>query len=186
MKPKHIAITLGLVPFFCMPAQSAVSGSSKVMHDLTSDRIVLAQGTTGSGGGSGPGTDIGGGSPGSGTGATESTTGSGKGSMSDFRKAPPCDIKDGDAARKAEQAEAKGTHMIEGEVMRIEDESYLVREQSGKEVTLKTDKNTNQPVIHQGDDISASVDNQNYALWVRSNKETDRRTEHASADCTPN
>ena len=76
--------------------------------------------------------------------------------------------------------------MISGEVMRVEDASYLLKEESGKEVTLKTDKRTEQPVINQGDRISANVDDQNYALWIRSNKMTDRRTEHASTDCTPN
>ncbi len=70
--------------------------------------------------------------------------------------------------------------------MHLEDTKYFIKEQSGKEVTLTTDEKTVQPVIHQGDRISADVNDQNYALWIRSNKMTDRRTEHASADCTPN
>ena len=106
-------------------------------------------------------------------------------SAADEVKGSPCEVPHGQNATRAEQAE-KGTHMIEGEVMRVEDENYLIREQSGKEVTLKTDHKTVQPVIHQGDRISADVNDQNYALWIRSNKMTDRRTEHASADCTPN
>ena len=186
MKLKRIALSLGLVPLLCVPAQGALSGPSDVMHESTSDRILVAQGATGSGGGSGSGTDAGGGSPGSGTSALESTTGAGQSSPEDFRKAPPCEVKDGDAKGRAEQHQAQRSHMLEGEVMRVEDASYLVREQSGKEVTLNTDQKTVQPVIHQGDRISASVNDQNYALWVRSNKMTDRRTEHASADCTPN
>ena len=107
-------------------------------------------------------------------------------SAADEVKGSPCEIPHGQNATRAEQAETKGTHMIEGEVLRVEDTSYLVREESGKEVTLKTDQKTVQPVIHQGDRISADVNDQNIALWVRSNKMTDRRTEHASADCTPN
>ena len=107
-------------------------------------------------------------------------------SAADEVKGSPCEVPHGQNATRAEQAETKGTHMVEGEVLRVEDENYLIREQSGKEVTLKTDQKTVQPVIHQGDRISADVNDQNIALWVRSNKMTDRRTEHASADCTPN
>jgi hypothetical protein len=185
MNLRRITIALGLISLLCVPAQSAIAGPSDLKQGSTRDHIIVAQGSTGSTGGSGSGTDMGGGSPGSGTGALESTTGSGQSSVEDFRKAPPCDIKDGEAKQKAEQKEPQSHHMISGEVMRVEDESYLLREQSGKEVTLKTDKRTNQPVIHQGDNISADVDDQNNALWIRSNKETDRRTEHASVDCTP-
>jgi hypothetical protein len=106
-------------------------------------------------------------------------------SAADELKGIPCEVPHGQNATRAEQAETKGTHMISGEVMRVEDANYLVREESGKEVTLKTDQKTVQPVIHQGDRISADVNDQNYALWIRSNKMTDRRTEHAAADCTP-
>jgi hypothetical protein len=107
-------------------------------------------------------------------------------SAADGVKGSPCEIPHGQNATRAEQVETQGTHMISGEVMRVDDASYLLMEQSGKEVTLKTDQRTTQPVINQGDRITANVDDQNYALWIRSNKMTDRRTEHASADCTPN
>ena len=107
-------------------------------------------------------------------------------SAAEEMKGIPCEVPHGQNATRAEQAETKGTHMISGEVMRVEDANYLVREESGKEVTLKTDQKTVQPVIHQGDRITADVNDQNYALWIRSNKMTDRQTEHASADCTPN
>ena len=86
----------------------------------------------------------------------------------------------GQNATRAEQVEKQGTHMITGEVMRVEDTNYFVKEKSGKEVTLKTDHRTAQPVINQGDHISANVDDQNSPCWIRSNKMTDRRTEHAS------
>jgi hypothetical protein len=100
-------------------------------------------------------------------------------------KGIPCEVPHGQNAARAEH-ETQKTHMVSGEVLRVEDANYLVREQSGKEVTVKTDQRTEQPVINQGDRISADVDDQNYALWIRSNKESDRRTEHASADCTTN
>lgn len=105
----------------------------------------------------------------------------------DEMKGSPCDISDGYNAMRAEEARKQGTHMIAGEVMRVEGTTYVVKEQSGEEVRLETDqKMTVKPEINQGDHISASVNDQNHALWIRSNKETDRRTEHASADCNPN
>jgi predicted RNA-binding protein (virulence factor B family) len=87
---------------------------------------------------------------------------------------------------RAEQAEMQGTHMISGEVIRVEDANYFVKDQGGKEVSVQTDQRTEKPEINQGDRISAYVDDQNHAVWIRSNKMTDRRTEHASADCVPN
>ena len=111
---------------------------------------------------------------------------SGLASAADQVKRSPCEVPHGQNATRAEQAETQQTHMISGEVMHLEDTKYFIKEQSGKEVTLTTDEKTVQPVIHQGDRISADVNDQNYALWIRSNKMTDRRTEHASADCTPN
>lgn len=104
----------------------------------------------------------------------------------DEGKGSPCEVPDGQNATRAEQAEKKDTRLLSGEVLRVEDTSYLLRDENGKEVTLKTDQKTVQPVINQGDRITADVNDQNYALWVRSNKMTDRRTEHASAGCTPN
>ena len=107
-------------------------------------------------------------------------------SAADKVKGSPCEVPHGQNATRAEQVDKQGTHLISGEVMRVEDTKYVVREQGGKEMTIKTDQKTVQPVIDQGDRISANVDDQNNALWIRSNKMTDRRTEHASADCTPN
>ena len=107
-------------------------------------------------------------------------------SSEDFRKAPPCDIKEGDAERKAEQHAAQGSQMIRGEVMRVEGTNYLVKQQDGKQVSLQTDEKTTQPVIHQGQHIEANVNDHNLALWIRTNNETDRRNEHAASDCTPN
>jgi hypothetical protein len=107
-------------------------------------------------------------------------------SAADDVKQSPCEVRDGKKATRAEDVATQRTHMISGEVLRMENGSYLVREQSGKEVTLKTDERTNQPEINQGDRISADVDDQDYAVWIRSNKMTDRLTEHASGDCDPN
>ena len=101
-------------------------------------------------------------------------------------KGSPCEVPHGQNATRAEQAEMQGGHMISGEVMRVDGAKYFLKDQSGKEVRLETDQRTENPEINQGDRISAYVDDQDHALWIRSNKMTDRRTEHASADCTPN
>ena len=53
-------------------------------------------------------------------------------SAADDVKGSPCEVPDGQNATRAEQAETKGTQMISGEVMRIEDTSYLVRDENGK------------------------------------------------------
>ncbi len=71
--------------------------------------------------------------------------------------------------------------MISGEVLRMDCASYLIKEISGKEVRVRTDEGTAKPQINQGDYISADVNDQNRALWIRANRGTDRRTEHASA-----
>lgn len=107
-------------------------------------------------------------------------------SAADEMKGSPCEVPHGQNATRAEQEEGQGTHMISGEVMRVDGADYFIKEQSGKEVRLQTDHRTEKPDIDQGDRISAYVDDQNHALWMRSNKMTDRRTEHAAADCTPN
>ncbi|MBX3302401.1 MAG: hypothetical protein KF693_09305 [Nitrospira sp.] len=99
----------------------------------------------------------------------------------------PCDVPPGQNAMRAEEAaETSGTRMISGEVIRVEGANYFVKDKSGKEIRLRTDQRTGKPEIGQGDHISANVDEQNHALWIRSNKMTDRRTEHASVDCNPN
>lgn len=97
----------------------------------------------------------------------------------------PCEIPHGQNAKRAEQDATRGSHIIFGEVLRVDGATYLVKEEGGKEVSVKADETTEKPPIQQGDRISANVDNQNHALWIRANRGTDRRTEHASADCNP-
>ncbi len=73
------------------------------------------------------------------------------------------------------------SHMITGEVLREDGPNYVVKEKGGNEVRVRTDEGTAKPLINQGDHISADVDDQNCALWIRPNRGTDRRAEHASA-----
>ncbi|UVT17409.1 MAG: hypothetical protein H8K04_07690 [Nitrospira sp.] len=86
---------------------------------------------------------------------------------------------------RAEQSAMRGSHLISGEVVRVEGPTYVLKDESGKEVSVQTDEATEKSPINQGDRISANVDTQNHALWIRANRGTDRRTEHASADCNP-
>lgn len=101
-------------------------------------------------------------------------------------KGIPCDIPHGQNAMQAEQDAKRGSHVIFGEVLRVDGAKYVVKEESGKEVSLHASESTEKTPINKGDRISANVDNQNHALWIRANRGTDRRTEHASADCNPN
>ena len=87
---------------------------------------------------------------------------------------------------KAEQDVRKDSHLIQGEVLRVEGSTYFVKGQDGKEVSLQTDQTTDMPDITQGDQIEANMNDQNHALWIRSGKSTDRRNEHAAVDCMPN
>ncbi len=107
-------------------------------------------------------------------------------SAADEAKNNPCDMSSGTNVMRAEKAVKQGTHLISGEVVRVDGGNYLVKRQNGKEVRVQTDQQTEKPEIKQGDHISANIDNQNHALWIRSNESTDRRSEHAAVDCNPN
>jgi ATP-dependent 26S proteasome regulatory subunit len=87
---------------------------------------------------------------------------------------------------QAQQDAMRKSHMIFGEVLRVDGTTYVLKDDDGKEVSVKIDESTEKPPINKGDRIAANVDNQNLALWIRANRGTDRRTEHASADCNPN
>lgn len=97
----------------------------------------------------------------------------------------PCDIEDGKSNAQATQDASRPRHLVNGEVLRIEGTTFVIKDEKGKEVKLQADQSTEKPAITQGDRISASVDNQNRAMWIRTNRNTDRRSEHASADCSP-
>lgn len=97
----------------------------------------------------------------------------------------PCEVPHGQNALRAEQDATRVSHLISGEVSRVDGTTYVLKDESGKEVNLQIDEKTEKPPINQGDRVSANVDNQNHALWIRANRGTDRRTEHVSADCNP-
>lgn len=103
----------------------------------------------------------------------------------DKMKRTPCDITSGQNVMRAEEDLGRGTHIISGELIGMDGDYYVVKDESGKEVSLLSDKRTDKPVIQRGDRITAYVDDQNTALWIRSNESTDRRDEHGSVDCNP-
>jgi hypothetical protein len=97
-----------------------------------------------------------------------------------------CEIPAGQNAMRAEQDVERSVHIISGELIGMDGDYYVVKDEKGKEVSLLTDKRTDKPVVEKGDRITAYVDDQHYAMWIRSDESTDRRSEHASVDCSPN
>lgn len=103
----------------------------------------------------------------------------------DKLKKTPCEIQPGQNAMQAEQDAMRKSHMVSGEVVHVDGVTYVVKEKGGKEVSLQIDERTEKSPLNKGDHVSANVDDQNHALWIRSNESTDRRSEHAATDCNP-
>lgn len=92
--------------------------------------------------------------------------------------ANPCENRGGQGILGAEQEQGNTGYTIRGEVLRVEGNTYVVRKQDGKEVSLQTD----QANISQGDFIQANLNGQNEVLWIGPLRSTDRRNEH-EPDC---
>ena len=92
----------------------------------------------------------------------------------------------GQNAAQAEQAAKLASHLVTGELVKMDGKNFVVKEENGKEVRFQLTERTRKTPISPGDRISASLDNQNHALWIRANGGTSPRTEHASTDCNPN
>jgi hypothetical protein len=96
--------------------------------------------------------------------------------------ANPCESRGGQTVLGAQQDQGKGGYTIRGEVLRVEGNTYVVKSQDGKEVSLQTDQTMEKPAITQGDYIQANMNGQNQVLWIGPLKSTDRRNEHED-DC---
>jgi len=76
-----------------------------------------------------------------------------------------------DSQRTGEQGDSKesirqqGVHIIQGDVLRVEGNTYFIKELGGKELNLRTDATTMKAEkIQVGDRIEAKVDENNRAL----------------------
>ncbi len=98
-----------------------------------------------------------------------SITGSAIGEMKVVPPAGPTDRQGGQAGHKGELDKLKASHLIAGQVLRVEGDDYYVRQKNGKEVRLHTDPTTEKigRNIQQGDRIEADVDNMNNVLVIR-------------------
>jgi hypothetical protein len=96
--------------------------------------------------------------------------------------ANPCESRGGQTILGAQQDKGKGGYTIRGQVLRVEGNTYVVKSQDGKEVSLQTDQTMEKPAITQGDYIQANMNEQNQPLWIGPLKSTDRRNEH-EPDC---
>ena len=66
---------------------------------------------------------------------------------------------------------AQGAKTIKGELFRVDDANYFVKAKDGTEVRLHTDKTTNMKgKIKKGDQIEATVNDQNHALSIQATK----------------
>ena len=90
-----------------------------------------------------------------------------------------------DPCESRKEATLNAKQMIQGEVLRVEGNTYVVKGKDGKEVSLQTDQTTEKIDIRQGDKILAYVNEQNHAIWIGPPKSTDRRNEHEYDDCKP-
>ena len=80
--------------------------------------------------------------------------------------------KDSQSQKTGEQGDPKelsirqqGVHIIQGDVLRVEGNTYFIKELGGKELSLRTDATTMKAEkIQVGDRIEAKVDENNRAL----------------------
>ena len=93
----------------------------------------------------------------------------------------PIETQEADKETTTEQDGFQSPHIlaIKGEVLRIEGDVYVVKEEEGKEVRLHTDQTTKMTGdVNQGDRIEGQINEENHALSIRSSPTTDRRNEH--------
>jgi hypothetical protein len=73
---------------------------------------------------------------------------------------------------KSKKSSAQGAKTIKGELFRIDNAHYFVKAKDGTEVQLHTDKTTNMKgKIKKGDQIKATINDQNHALSIQAIKE---------------
>ena len=81
---------------------------------------------------------------------------------------PPLIGRFGHADHQTPSLRTYGGLIIQGDVVRVEQGHYFVKEKDGKEVRLETDTATQVGPIKQGDHIVATVEEENHALSIHS------------------
>jgi hypothetical protein len=77
---------------------------------------------------------------------------------------------------KTKKSQASGEKTIKGELFRVDDANYFVKAMDGSEIRLHTDKTTNMfGKIKKGDQIEATVNDQNHALSIQAIKSREPR-----------
>ncbi|MEP6959184.1 MAG: hypothetical protein ABI980_10690 [Nitrospirota bacterium] len=90
-------------------------------------------------------------------------------SAADDMKAGQSEMKGGQADQKEMTLQKQKSHIIQGDVVRVEYGNYVVKQKDGKEVRLGTDSTTQMMgQITKGDRIVATVNDENHALSIRS------------------
>jgi hypothetical protein len=83
----------------------------------------------------------------------------------------------GQVSHEMEGSVPQGGRTIQGEVLRVEGDDYIVKEGDGKEVRLHIDETTKMSdrAIKEGTPVTAVVNDQNHAMSILS---SDRRSDH--------
>ena len=72
---------------------------------------------------------------------------------------------------KTKRSSAQGAKTIKGELLRVDNAHYFVKDKDGTEVQLHTDKTTKMKgKIRKGDQVKATVNDQNHALSIQVTK----------------
>ena len=83
------------------------------------------------------------------------------------RKAAQSERNGGQADQQDMPVQKLGVHIIQGDVLRMEEGNYYVQQKDGQEVRLQTDHRTQMMRhIEIGDRIVGNVDEQNHARWI--------------------
>ena len=78
-------------------------------------------------------------------------------------------MKPGGQADEKDMTLQRQSHVIQGDVLRMEEGHYVVKQKDGKEVRVVTDRTTRiMGQIKNGDRVVANVDDQNRTLWITS------------------
>jgi hypothetical protein len=100
--------------------------------------------------------------------SSDSSNGSGPSGSNNSGQKKREQVRDKQVNNSMKDDETKNAKAIKGEVLRVEDDNYFVRDQEGKEVRLHTDKTTEMMgELKKGDRFEAQVNEQNHTMSIR-------------------